>query len=134
MSKHVLLAHINQAFTEVCRIFFEMDIHHLPIVDEKRNLIGILSTNDALKALIYKAPFLSEDAKKNINQAIRLEDIMTPHPLTVKPHDSIDKAAELLIYHKIQSLLVVNEGLLVGIITGKDLVNYFQKENKLEIL
>jgi len=110
-----------------------MDIHHLPIVEGNRNLVGILSTNDALKALIYKIPSLSESAKKNINQAISIEDIMTPHPYTVAPYDSIEKAAELLVYHKIQSLLVEEEGILVGIVTGKDLVNYFQKENRLEI-
>ena len=54
---------------------------------------------------------------------VRVSDIMTPGPLiTIDLDDSTQKAAELMIKHKIRRLPVMKDGALVGIVTSKDLL------------
>jgi len=55
--------------------------------------------------------------------AITAKDIMTTDVLMVRPNDSIEKVASLLMENKISGLPVVNdEGHLVGLISEGDLV------------
>lgn len=54
---------------------------------------------------------------------VKVSDIMTPAPLiTIDLDDSTEKAAELMIKHKIRRLPVMKDGALVGIVTSKDLL------------
>ena len=54
---------------------------------------------------------------------VKVSDIMTPAPLiTIDLDDSTQKAAELMIEHKIRRLPVMKDGALVGIVTSKDLL------------
>ena len=49
---------------------------------------------------------------------------MTSDPLTVDPDTGIADAAQLMENRKIGGLPVVDDGVLVGIITISDLMNY----------
>jgi acetoin utilization protein AcuB len=46
---------------------------------------------------------------------------MTSHLHTIKPHDSVARARALVAEHRINQLPVVKDGLLVGIVTDRDL-------------
>jgi acetoin utilization protein AcuB len=46
---------------------------------------------------------------------------MTSHLHTIKPHDSVTRARALIEEHRINQLPVVKDGLLVGIVTDRDL-------------
>jgi len=53
----------------------------------------------------------------------KLRKIMVENVITVKPNDTIKKAAELMNLHEISSLIVVDSGKPVGIITERDMLN-----------
>lgn len=125
MSKNVLFAHLNHSFTELCRLFFELNIHHLPVVDDAGKLIGIISANDVLKAYGRRIPTLEKADEATLNQQIRIEDVMTPNPVSVSPGASLKEAAEKLTANNIQSLPVLTGDKVVGIITSRDLVRHF---------
>ncbi|SEP81606.1 CBS domain-containing protein [Ectothiorhodospira magna] len=55
---------------------------------------------------------------------MRIQDLMTPDPLGVRPDTPIQRVARLLVKHRVNSLPVVDEGdVLVGIITSGDLTH-----------
>ncbi len=54
---------------------------------------------------------------------IRAEDIMTPNPVTLKPGESVAKAAKIMAESKIGSIIVVdNSGKPLGIVTSHDIL------------
>ena len=88
-------------------------------------LVGILSINDLLgfisKNLLDGKPVdtASLDAQFDVQQ------IMTKHPITISPDDTLEKAFSILAEGKFQALPVIKNGVLVGIITNKDLVRLY---------
>lgn len=90
-------------------------IRHLPVVDEKQKLIGLLTLADLKQALL---PSMLGD--------ITLTDMMIKNPITVLPDDDIERAAQLIYKHKISGLPVIEKGRkIVGIITESDILRAF---------
>ena len=88
----------------------EYNVSGLPIVDENRNLVGIITARD-LKYLAL------DDTK--------VEDVMTKDKLiTAKKGISTDEAKKILWENRIEKLPILDEeGKLVGLITTKDIDN-----------
>lgn len=85
-------------------------IHHLPVVDEHRNLVGILSSTDVLEHWSRR-------------QRERVGKCMSRAPVTVTATTSTARAAAMMLDHGFRSLPVVaSDGHLVGIITETDLL------------
>jgi CBS domain-containing protein len=53
----------------------------------------------------------------------KLKKIMVENVITVKPNDTVKKAAELMNLHGISSLIVVDSGKPVGIVTERDMLS-----------
>jgi CBS domain-containing protein len=78
----------------------------LPVTHDGK-LVGILSEYDLAG---YKPP-----------ASTRVRDLMTANPITVSPDDTLEHAARLLIKRMIGALPVLQNGLLVGIISARDI-------------
>jgi acetoin utilization protein AcuB len=89
-------------------------IRHLPVVDSKNQLKGLLTLADLKQALL---PSMLSD--------LSLADLMIKHPITVSPDDDLEYAARLIYRHKIGGLPVVRKSTLVGIITETDILRAF---------
>jgi len=90
-------------------------IRHLPVVDGRQKLQGLLTLSDLKQALI---PSMLGD--------ITLADMMIKNPISVSPDDDIEWAAQLIYKHKISGLPVINKGhKLAGIITESDILRAF---------
>ncbi len=124
MSRNVLFAKPHFSFSEVARLFSEMKIHHLPVINEERRLIGVISANDVMRAY---SRLLSggESDLAGMDERVKVADLMTSDPVYVCPATSIHKAAELFNNHRIQCLPVVEGTEVKGIVTSRDLVRYF---------
>ncbi|HZJ52687.1 MAG TPA: CBS domain-containing protein [Myxococcaceae bacterium] len=84
-------------------------IRHIPVVDPKQNLVGILSAGDVLLALAR--------GKKSV----RVGETMTRNPVTVTPDTPVHEAIELLLENRFGSLPVLGtDGHLMGIVTDTD--------------
>lgn len=124
MTKNVLFAKPDQPFSQVARLFAELDIHHLPVTDESGELIGIISANDVMRGFSRRL-LSSPDGSIPLDQSLTVADLMTSNPVYLCPANSIQKAAELFARHRIQCLPVVEGTKVVGIITTRDLVQHF---------
>ena len=108
--------------------FTDFNIQHLPIVENDR-LIGILSINDVMKYIGKKLRAGSAFNLASLDAVFDIKEVMTANPVCVSPDDDFSKVVEILSAGKFQSVPVVEEGVIVGIITNKDVVRVYQETN-----
>jgi len=87
------------------------DFRRLPVVLNGR-LIGIVTDRDLRRCM-------------GLLEKVKVNAVMTEILVTVSPNDTIEKAAQLMLMHKIGGLPVVEENKLVGVITTSDLLQTF---------
>jgi len=59
-----------------------------------------------------------------------VEEVMNKQPITVGPNVKVDRAASIMKENKIGSLLVIEEGKAVGIVTESDIIHKVVAKNK----
>ncbi len=128
MSSNVLVAHIDYNFTEISRLFLQMDIHHLPILGANERLIGVISSNDVLKAYNQHITSLKATDEKTLNETFSLFELMTSNPISIAPGTTVGEAAKNFTENNIHCLPVVEGGKVVGIVTTRDIVRYCSEE------
>ncbi len=96
----------SQSLREVLAIMREHDISGVPVT-EGDHPVGILTARDIR-------------FERNLDQPVSA--LMTKELVTVPPGTSNDHAKQLLHRHRIEKLLVVEGGKLVGLITIKDIM------------
>jgi CBS domain-containing membrane protein len=84
-------------------------LRHIPVVDDRGNLIGLLSARDVLASLAGG------------KRKVRVGDCMTREVITVTPETPVPTAIDLLLENQFGSLPVVgSDGHLMGIVTETD--------------
>lgn len=97
----------NQSISEALDVMAKFKISGLPVTDGSDKLVGILTNRD----LRFET---------NLHRPI--SDLMTTDGLvTVRPGTTLEEAKAMLHKHRIEKLLVVEDGRLVGLITVKDI-------------
>jgi len=127
MSENVITISPDTPFTQACRLFANMNVHHLPVKDNEDKLVGIFSATDAIFAMnneLFKYNITSED---DINRVVKIEEVMTCDNLyTLDLNDGLESAMDLLQTKNINSIPILDNGRLVGILTSKDMLDAFR--------
>jgi CBS domain-containing protein len=100
-------------------------IHHL-LVQEGTELVGLLSARD-----LARGSRRSTAAKRG--KRIVVADLMTPRLVMVRPDTSVHRAADLMRGSSIGSLIVVDKGRAVGILTVSDLLERIDARSPHEV-
>jgi CBS domain-containing protein len=100
-------------------IMQENRIHHVPVVNEENDLVGLVTLSDVLAAT---DSILRDDESRLHATEIKVEDIMVRNLATIDEHASLRQAALFLESHGIGCLPVVTDGDLRGIVTDTDFV------------
>jgi CBS domain-containing protein len=95
-------------------------IRRLPVVD-RGHLVGIVTLGDVREAQPSNATTLSIFELNYLLSKLTVDRIMTREPLTIPPDATIQKAARVMLDHKIGGLPVMDGERLVGIITESDI-------------
>jgi CBS domain-containing protein len=111
-------------------VMAEHRIRHLPVVDERGALVGIVSDRDLRSAALAPAleEHLSIGARRRLRsigtalENLRVKDAMTWNPVTTRPDIPLTQAAALMLERHVGSLPIVEDGALVGILTDRDAV------------
>lgn len=115
MTKEVITARPEDSIEFAAKVFAEKGFDHLPIVDEKNKLIGIVTSWDVAVAV-------GEGKEK-------LSDIMTPKVVTASGDEPVDSVARKLQKHGISGVPVIDSARrLRGVLTSEDLSKLVGKQ------
>jgi CBS domain-containing protein len=95
-------------------------IRHLPVVDERGRVCGVVSQRDLFRGALAKALGYGRTAERKLHSALRVAEVMSPKVVTIGPFEPLANAARLMLEHKIGCLPVVDGEKLLGIVTEAD--------------
>lgn len=121
MTREVITVTPETSMLKAGKLMKEHDIRRLPVVDEARRVIGIVSDRDVKAASPSKATTLDMHEMYYLLSELKIKDIMTSNPVTVDPMDTVENVALLMLEKGFGGLPVVDgEGKVAGIITDHD--------------
>jgi len=123
MTRHPIMIEPHQPLNEAQRLMTENHIRHLPVVGDGKRLLGLVTRQ---RLAIQPSQFGSLDVWEVTRYLsnLKVSDVMVKGPdlQTITPEATLEEAAALLIRHKISGLPVLEDGIVVGIITETDLL------------
>jgi CBS domain-containing protein len=108
---------------DAMKILLEKKISCLPVVDGENCLIGIISDKD-----VFKAVYNNQDNYKDLNAS----QLMTTDLIVGVETDDVDYISGLMTKNRIRHIPIVEEMLLVGLISIGDVVKTKQKDIEIE--
>ena len=112
----------NHTISDVRDVFKNNRIHHIPIVTDGK-LMGIVSKSDYL---FFRKGFAVSETEENIEtlrlSAFNVSHIMTKKVAHLSSNDRISVAIEIFKENLFHAIPVVDDGMLVGIITTYDIL------------
>jgi CBS domain-containing protein len=131
MTPHPICALPEMTVPEAHKLMTEKRIRRLPVVKDGQ-LIGIVTLGDVRGAEPSEATTLSVFELNYLLSKLTIDRIMTRHPVTIRPDETVYDAARLMLQKKIAGLPVVENGRVVGILTESDIfrmiVRLWEKE------
>jgi CBS domain-containing protein len=112
MQEEVITLHERDAISDAIKIMLSCNVSGFPIVNDDSTVIGIVSERD----------FVSLVA--NIVTGKKLSDIMSRDVVTVRPDTKVEEAAQVMISNDFTRIPIVQEGVMLGVVTTSDIVNY----------
>ena len=134
MTSNVLTVRPDASIAEMAKLMLDNRISGLPVVDDRGNLVGIVTEGDCLRrtetGTERKRPrwleFLTGPgrlADEYIQTRSRkVADVMTQTPITVAEDTALEKAVHLMESHRIKRLPVMRDGKVVGIVSRANLL------------
>jgi len=123
MSTNPYAATVTSSVRQALQILNELDIRHLPVVDDG-TLIGIVSDRDlrAFTPISLNEVERTETLRKALSQPISA--VMNTSLLLVNPKTEVAEAIDLMIEHRIGAIPVVEPDgqTLVGIVSYVDVL------------
>lgn len=118
---------------KAAELFKNNNFHHIPVLNDDDDLVGILSSTDLERSLHGDTLFKVED-KASYNDTLLKTNLvyksMKTHIVTINQEAPIKDAYTMLKENNFRCLPVMHEDKLTGIITNQDLLDYFM--NKLD--
>lgn len=117
MTATVRTVHRDTVISEVEGIFVTHAISAAPVVDALGQLVGFVSKSD-----ITRFDSTGEDPSY-----ARAHEIANPKVITIAPSASIEDAAQKMLDEHVHHLLVMEEGVAVGVLSAFDFVRLVAK-------
>ncbi|HEX2090501.1 MAG TPA: CBS domain-containing protein [Actinomycetota bacterium] len=123
MSAPVITVGPETPIKDVAGLLMEKRISTVPVVEEDGRLVGIVSLNDLLGLHVepetrrYLLPPF-----KPLESPETAGDAMTLHVVTAPPEEDVSDIAERMLGHHVNTIPIVENGRVVGIVTRRDLL------------
>ncbi|MBB3123937.1 CBS domain-containing protein [Mesoflavibacter sabulilitoris] len=124
MTKNVISLKTNDDLEKAESLFKKNNIRHIPVVSGKE-IVGMLSYTDLLRISFADAiDDYAEDVDTVVYNMFTIEQVMAKKLITVSSDTTIKEVAEILAKKEFHALPVVDNEILVGIVTTTDLIKY----------
>jgi CBS domain-containing protein len=108
MNTKVLVVNEDDSLELVFHMMKWKNIHHLPVINQSRDLVGLLSWTDLIKG-----------DYQDLN--VKVKKAMSTQLITISQDEKISEARKLMETHQINCLPVTKKQQLLGILTSNDL-------------
>ena len=122
MTKKLVTFRPEQTIFEAIRMLVKRQISGAPVVDERGNLVGMLSELDCLQ-IVASGEYYHEE----ITEIRRVGDLMTKQLHTINPDTGIYVIADRFLSLRLRRLPVVDGGKLVGQVSRHDVLRGIEK-------
>ena len=123
MSKSLCTVKPNTTISEVLDIMEANHYHRIPVVDDNNHLLGLLTAGNIKQSNANSS--LSVFELNYLLNKLMASDVMIKDVVTVNPDALLEEAASILREHEIGCLPVIENNILVGIITQNDIFDSF---------
>ena len=123
MSAPVVTVGVNDCLKVAVDITREQGFRHLPVVDSKGAIVGVLSDRD-LRDLIVVYDESTENGEDYwIPSYTGIREVMADKPVVVSPGVDVREAVRIMREGRFSCIPVLSTGRLVGIVTSTDLLD-----------
>jgi CBS-domain-containing membrane protein len=127
MVKEVATLDINDELSLANDIMRLGRIRHLPVVDGPR-LVGIISERDLFRSSLAQALGYASKETRDLMKTLHIKDIMVSSVITIPPDTDVCEATKIMMEEKIGCLPIVEDNMMVGLITETDILMQYVKE------
>jgi CBS domain-containing protein len=133
MTTPVITIGRDRPLVDAVELMLAKGVKRLPVVDESGRLAGMVSRLDIFRTVMREAPDWNDFRSQRIEvQHLKtVSDILRRDTQTVFPETSIAEVIRMIDRNDIQRVVVVDkEGLLLGLISDRDLLRFFKPEQE----
>lgn len=99
--------------SDAARIMRDEDVGIVPVVDENKKLVGVVTDRDLCVGVV---------AEERHPREVKVSECMSEELVTCKPEEDVGKAEELMKEYQVRRIPVVDDqGRIVGIISQADI-------------
>ena len=121
MKKNPATASPEMSISEASAKMKAEKVHRLPVLDDDRHLVGVISEKDILLAAPSPASTLSTYEINYLLSKLKVKNIMSRNPVTITRETTIEEAVRLMVENDLSCLPVMYNGFLSGIVSKSDL-------------
>ena len=121
MKKNPATASPEMSISEASAKMKAEKVHRLPVLDDDRHLVGVISEKDILLAAPSPASTLSTYEINYLLSKLKVKNIMSRNPVTITRDTTIEEAVRLMVENDLSCLPVMDNGFLSGIVSKSDL-------------
>jgi CBS domain-containing protein len=112
MSTKLTYASDKSSLNDVIKLMYEKNVGGLPLVDEETRIKAIITEEDIVRFA------------RGVDTGISVESFMSPNVVTAPAQTTIEKMTRMIIQKGFRRMPVVQEGVLMGMVTASDIMKY----------
>ncbi|MFZ2471792.1 MAG: CBS domain-containing protein [Methanothrix sp.] len=112
MSTRLTYASDKASLNDVLKLMYEKNVGGLPIVDEDIRIKAIITEEDFVRFC------------RGLETGLCVEAFMNPHVVTAPAQTTIEKMTRMIIQKGFRRMPVVQDGVLMGMVTASDIMKY----------
>ncbi len=116
MTTNIITFLPDQSIYEAMQSLLNHRISGAPVVNEYKELVGVLSEGDCLKEIV-KGRYHNQVTKSGT-----VGDHMTQNVITIEPNMTVLDAAHFFLNRRFRRFPVVKNGKLIGLLTQTDII------------
>jgi len=123
MTRHPVMVEPTMSIVEAQGIMAEAKVRHLPVIESGKRLLGLV-TRERMRVASTELASLNVWEITRFLSNLTVKDVMVKRDdvITIEPGATLEEAAQVMVESKIGCLPVLEEGIVVGIITEVDMM------------
>lgn len=117
MTKKIIYAKADDTISSVSKKMLEFDIGFLP-VEKNKKIIGVITDRDIATKVYSNTKSLD----------VKIEDYINKNIIFCNKESKLEEALSIMSKNKVKRLIVLDNKLVVGIISLSDILNHFNNE------